>query len=95
VVTTITIRQDSAASLFVSVTSHCDILPFVIRRACRSASREDGLTSDATTSATEVGVNIDLGRTTDVPGLIEFLELETRLVWHQMTGVDAFVEVIQ
>ena len=91
--TTVTIRQDSAASLLVSATPHSDILPIVIRRACRSASEDSSLVSEATFSATEPGMNINLEQTLDVDGLVHFLVTEIPWTWQQMSGTEAQVEV--
>lgn len=91
--TNVTIRQNSAASLLVSATPHSDILPIVIRRACRSASREEWIVSDATISATEPGVNIALDRTVDVDDLVRFLVTEIPWIWQQLSGSEANVEV--
>ena len=91
--TTVTIRQDSAASLLVSATPHSDILPIVIRRACRSASQNNSLLSEATFSATKPGMNINLEQTVDVDGLVHFLATEIPWTWQQMSGTEAQVEV--
>jgi hypothetical protein len=91
--TTVTIRQDSATSLLVSATQNSDLLPIVIRRACRSASREVSLLSEATFSATEPGMNINLEQTVDVDGLVHFLATEIPWIWQQLSGTEANVEV--
>ena len=91
--TTVTIRQNSAASLLVSATPHSDILPIVIRRACRSASQNNSLWSEATFSATESGMNINPEQTADVDGLVHFLVTEIPWIWQELSGTDANVEV--
>ncbi len=91
--TTVTIRQDSAASLLVSATPHSDTLPIVIRRACRSASQDNSLVSEATLSTKEPGMSINLEQTLDVDGLVHFLVTEIPWIWQQLSGTEAQVEV--